>query len=38
LLDYMMSGPKPATAEKPKNPSGYKQYSDVERLNDWIAN
>jgi hypothetical protein len=21
--------------EKPKNPSGYRQYADAERLDDW---
>jgi len=37
LLDYMMTGPKAAEPEKAKNPSGYRQYTDIERTDDWKA-
>ncbi len=35
LLDTISAGNKPKSAEKPKNPSGYKTYTDPERLDDW---
>jgi predicted phage terminase large subunit-like protein len=37
LLDLMAIGQKPAVPEKPKNPSGYRTYTDQERLDDWKA-
>ncbi len=37
LLDIMSPGNAPAKPEKPANPSGYRSYSDQERLNDWIS-
>jgi predicted phage terminase large subunit-like protein len=37
LLDHMMDGKKPAEPEKNPNPSGYRQYTDTERTDDWKA-
>lgn len=37
LLDTMAIGQKPTEPEKPKNPSGYRTYTDPERLDDWKA-
>jgi predicted phage terminase large subunit-like protein len=37
LLDHMMDGKKPAEPEKNPNPSGYRQYTDIERTDDWKA-
>jgi predicted phage terminase large subunit-like protein len=37
LLDQMMRGQNPAAPEKAKNPSGYKAFTDIERLDDWKA-
>ena len=35
LLDTMAAGQKPKEPEKAKNPSGYRAYTDHERLDDW---
>ena len=37
LLDTISVGNKPKSAEKPKNPSGYRTYTDPERTDDWKA-
>jgi predicted phage terminase large subunit-like protein len=37
LIDRMMNGSKPAEPEKNPNPSGYRQYTDIERTDDWKA-
>jgi predicted phage terminase large subunit-like protein len=37
LLDHMMDGKKPVAPEKNPNPSGYRQYTDTERTDDWKA-
>lgn len=37
LLDKMMSGQKPQTAETPSNISGYATYETETRDNDWIS-
>jgi predicted phage terminase large subunit-like protein len=35
LLDYMVTGNKPAGADKPKNPSGYSRHADAPQMDDW---
>jgi predicted phage terminase large subunit-like protein len=37
LLDTISVGRKPEAAAKPKNPSGYRTFTDHERLDDWKA-
>lgn len=37
LLDTIMSGNKPATPEKPKNPSGYRAHESEAANNDWLT-
>jgi predicted phage terminase large subunit-like protein len=37
LLDQMSFGQNPAAPEKAKNSSGYKAFTDIERLDDWKA-
>lgn len=37
LLDTISTGNKPAEPEKQKNPSGYRQHGEFERLDDWKA-
>lgn len=37
LLDKMLAGQKPKSAEKPKNPSGYAPMNSAQRADDWIS-